>query len=83
MVLLVLCCVVYVFTVWDCSSDRKRQRSGGDEQNGQLVPQAKRQSRTHPLSPEPGHDACENEVIYHGRDVDMKGTHAYIYTTLY
>ncbi|CAL8266040.1 unnamed protein product [Gadus morhua 'NCC'] len=43
------------------TESRKRQHSGGDEQNGQQVPQAKRQSRTHPLSPEPGRDACEKE----------------------
>ncbi|XP_055366587.1 uncharacterized protein LOC114860702 isoform X2 [Betta splendens] len=41
---------------------RKRQRaSGGDEESGHLVPQAKRQSRAHPLSPEPGRDACDSE----------------------
>ncbi|CAL8274812.1 unnamed protein product [Lota lota] len=43
------------------TENRKRQRSDGEEPNGQLVPQAKRLSRTHPLSPEPGRDACENE----------------------
>lgn len=40
---------------------RKRLR-GGDEESGHLVPQAKRQSRAHPLSPEPGRDACDSEV---------------------
>lgn len=43
------------------TENRKRQRSGGEEQNGQLVPQAKRQSRGHPLSPEPGRDAFDSE----------------------
>lgn len=43
------------------TENRKRQRSGGDEQNGQLVPQAKRLSRAHPLSPETGRDACDTE----------------------
>lgn len=41
---------------------RKRQRIAGDEENGFLVPQPKRQSRGHPLSPEPGRDACDSEV---------------------
>ncbi|XP_069558973.1 protein VCF1 isoform X1 [Brachyistius frenatus] len=43
--------------------DGKRQRSGGggDEETGHLVPQAKRQSRGHPLSPEPGRDAWDSE----------------------
>uniref|UniRef100_A0A3B4Z927 Uncharacterized protein n=1 Tax=Stegastes partitus TaxID=144197 RepID=A0A3B4Z927_9TELE len=41
--------------------NRKRQRSGGDEESGHLVPQAKRQSRGHPLSPEPGRDAWDSE----------------------
>nr|XP_046270474.1 protein FAM104A [Scatophagus argus] len=40
------------------TENRKRQRNGGDEESGHLVPQAKRQSRGHPLSPEPGRDAC-------------------------
>ncbi|KAK0150178.1 hypothetical protein N1851_009058 [Merluccius polli] len=40
---------------------RNGQRTGGDEQNGQLVPQAKRLSRAHPLSPEPGRDAGDIE----------------------
>ncbi|KAG7263424.1 hypothetical protein CRUP_037787 [Coryphaenoides rupestris] len=39
----------------------KRQRSGEDQPNGQLVPQAKRPSRAHPLSPETGRDACDPE----------------------
>ncbi|KAM6913800.1 protein VCF1 [Lycodopsis pacificus] len=43
------------------TENRKRQRSGGDEENGHLVPQAKRQSRAHPLSPEPGRDAWDSE----------------------
>lgn len=43
------------------TENRKRQRSGGDEENGHLVPQAKRQSRGHPLSPEPGRDAWDSE----------------------
>uniref|UniRef100_A0A3P8YAI5 Uncharacterized protein n=1 Tax=Esox lucius TaxID=8010 RepID=A0A3P8YAI5_ESOLU len=42
---------------------RKRQRSAGDEENGQLVPQAKRSSRgSNPLSPELGRDAWDSEV---------------------
>uniref|UniRef100_A0A3Q4I708 Family with sequence similarity 104 member B n=1 Tax=Neolamprologus brichardi TaxID=32507 RepID=A0A3Q4I708_NEOBR len=41
---------------------RKRQHSGGDEENGHLVPQAKRQTRAHPISPEPGRDAWDSEV---------------------
>lgn len=45
-----------------CNPNRKRQRSGGEEQNGQLVPQAKRLSRGHPLSPELGRDAFDPEV---------------------
>uniref|UniRef100_A0A3Q0QTD3 Uncharacterized protein n=1 Tax=Amphilophus citrinellus TaxID=61819 RepID=A0A3Q0QTD3_AMPCI len=40
---------------------RKRQHSGGDEENGHLVPQPKRQNRAHPLSPEPGRDAWDSE----------------------
>lgn len=43
------------------TENRKRQRSGGDEENGHLVPQAKRHSRGHPLSPEPGRDAWDSE----------------------
>ncbi|XP_069005137.1 protein VCF1 isoform X2 [Embiotoca jacksoni] len=45
------------------TESRKRQRSGGggDEETGHLVPQAKRQSRGHPLSPEPGRDAWDSE----------------------
>ncbi|XP_040046677.1 uncharacterized protein LOC120827672 [Gasterosteus aculeatus] len=44
------------------TENRKRQRSGADEEeNGHLVPQAKRQSRAHPLSPEPGRDAWDSE----------------------
>ncbi|XP_074512675.1 uncharacterized protein LOC141781064 isoform X2 [Sebastes fasciatus] len=43
------------------TENRKRQRSCGDEENGHLVPQAKRQSRAHPLSPEPGRDAWDSE----------------------
>lgn len=43
------------------TENRKRQRSGGDVENGQLVPQAKRLSRAHPLSPEPGRDAWDSE----------------------
>ncbi|KAM7371931.1 hypothetical protein PAMP_009131 [Pampus punctatissimus] len=41
------------------TENRKRQR--GDEESGHLVPQAKRQSRAHPLSPEPGRDAWDSE----------------------
>uniref|UniRef100_A0A3P8VX17 Uncharacterized protein n=1 Tax=Cynoglossus semilaevis TaxID=244447 RepID=A0A3P8VX17_CYNSE len=46
--------------LWPC---RKRQRSGGDgeEEVSHLVPHAKRQSRAHPLSPEPGRDAWDSE----------------------
>ncbi|KAM6904978.1 protein VCF1 [Xenentodon cancila] len=43
------------------TENRKRQHSGGEEENGHLVPQAKRQSRAHPLSPEPGRDAWDSE----------------------
>lgn len=43
------------------TGNRKRQYSGGDEENGHLLPQAKRQSRAHPLSPEPGRDAWDSE----------------------
>ncbi|XP_070779815.1 protein VCF1 [Enoplosus armatus] len=43
------------------TENRKRLRSGGDEESGHLVPQAKRQSRAHPLSPEPGRDAWDSE----------------------
>ncbi|CAJ1075115.1 protein FAM104A [Xyrichtys novacula] len=43
------------------TENRKRQRSGGDEESGHLVPQAKRLSRGHPLSPEPGRDAWDSE----------------------
>lgn len=43
------------------TENRKRQRGAGDEENGYLVPQPKRQSRGHPLSPEPGRDACDTE----------------------
>ncbi|XP_068606192.1 protein VCF1 isoform X2 [Brachionichthys hirsutus] len=43
------------------TENRKRQRSGGDEDSGQMVPQAKRQGRGHPLSPEPGRDAWDSE----------------------
>lgn len=42
------------------TENRKRQRSGGVE-NGHLLPQAKRQSRGHPVSPEPGRDAWDSE----------------------
>ncbi|KAK2833405.1 hypothetical protein Q5P01_017294 [Channa striata] len=44
------------------TENRKRQHSGGDEESGHLVPQAKRQSRAHPLSPEPGRDAWDSEL---------------------
>ncbi|XP_026209714.1 protein FAM104A [Anabas testudineus] len=43
------------------TENRKRQRSGGNEESGHLVPQAKRQSRAHPLSPVPGRDAWDSE----------------------
>ncbi|XP_039976910.1 protein FAM104A isoform X2 [Xiphias gladius] len=43
------------------TENRKRQRSGGDEESGHLVPQAKRQNGAHPLSPEPGRDAWDSE----------------------
>ncbi|KAA8585161.1 hypothetical protein FQN60_003855 [Etheostoma spectabile] len=43
------------------TENRKRQHSGGDEESGHLVPQAKRQNRAHPLSPEPGRDAWDSE----------------------
>ncbi|XP_075310510.1 protein VCF1 [Odontesthes bonariensis] len=43
------------------TENRKRQRCGGDEESGHLVPQAKRQSRAHPLSPVPGRDAWDSE----------------------
>uniref|UniRef100_A0A3B3BPI8 Uncharacterized protein n=1 Tax=Oryzias melastigma TaxID=30732 RepID=A0A3B3BPI8_ORYME len=33
-----------------------------NELSDHLVPQAKRQSRAHPLSPEPGRDACDSEL---------------------
>ncbi|KAI3359773.1 hypothetical protein L3Q82_014152, partial [Scortum barcoo] len=39
----------------------KRRHSGGDEESGHLLPQAKRPSRGHPLSPEPGRDAWDSE----------------------
>ncbi|XP_046893740.1 protein FAM104A [Hypomesus transpacificus] len=42
------------------TENRKRQRSS-EEENGQLVPQAKRSSRAHPLSPELGRDAWDSE----------------------
>ncbi|XP_020790383.1 protein FAM104A [Boleophthalmus pectinirostris] len=42
------------------TENRKRARSGGDVENG-LLPQAKRQSRGHPVSPEPGRDAWDSE----------------------
>ncbi|XP_054892115.1 uncharacterized protein LOC129363830 [Poeciliopsis prolifica] len=44
------------------TDNRKRQHSGGDEESSRLVPQAKRQSSTHPLSPEPGRDAWDSET---------------------
>lgn len=44
---------------WVC---RKRQRSAGDEEKEYVVPQPKRPSRGHPLSPEPGRDAWDSEV---------------------
>lgn len=53
-------CLTVVFVAGN--QNRKRQRSGGDEENGHLVPQAKRQSGGHPLSPEPGRDAFDSEV---------------------
>ncbi|XP_053194207.1 uncharacterized protein LOC128378667 [Scomber japonicus] len=43
------------------TENRKRQRGGHDEESGHLVPQAKRQNRAHPLSPEPGRDAWDSE----------------------
>ncbi|XP_026181700.1 protein FAM104A [Mastacembelus armatus] len=43
------------------TENRKRQHSGGDEESSHLLPQAKRQSRAHPLSPEPGRDAWDSE----------------------
>ncbi|TNN71582.1 hypothetical protein EYF80_018268 [Liparis tanakae] len=43
------------------TENRKRQRSGADEEDGHLVPRAKRPSRAHPLSPEPGRDAWDSE----------------------
>lgn len=41
------------------TENRKRQH--GDVETGHLVPQAKRQSRGYPLSPEPGRDAWDSE----------------------
>lgn len=52
----------YTNGVYVCLLNRKRQHSGGDEESGHLVPQAKRQNRAHPLSPEPGRDAWDSEV---------------------
>ncbi|XP_068434703.1 protein VCF1 [Clinocottus analis] len=46
------------------TENRKRQRTGADEENGHLVPQAKRPNRAHPLSPEPGRDAWDYESSY-------------------
>ncbi|XP_047428360.1 uncharacterized protein LOC124998177 [Mugil cephalus] len=43
------------------TESRKRQRSGCDEESSHLVPQAKRQSGAHRLSPEPGRDAWDSE----------------------
>lgn len=43
------------------TENRKRPRSGEDVENGHLLPQAKRQSRGHPVSPEPGRDAWDSE----------------------
>ncbi|XP_035470573.1 uncharacterized protein LOC118288506 isoform X1 [Scophthalmus maximus] len=43
------------------TENRKRQRSGGDEESGHLVPRAKRPNGAHPLSPEPGRDAWDSE----------------------
>ncbi|CAL9693267.1 unnamed protein product [Knipowitschia caucasica] len=43
------------------TENRKRARSGVDVENGDLLPQAKRQSMGHPVSPEPGRDACDIE----------------------
>lgn len=50
---------------------RKRHRSGGDEENGYLVPQTKRHSRGHPLSPEPGRDAWDTEVQYYVKQIPL------------
>lgn len=44
------------------TDNRKRRHSDGDEGDGQLVPQAKRSSRTQPLSPELGRDAVDSEL---------------------
>ncbi|XP_056871674.1 protein FAM104A [Takifugu flavidus] len=43
------------------TENRKRQRSAGDEEKEYVVPQPKRPSRGHPLSPEPGRDAWDSE----------------------
>lgn len=43
------------------TENRKRPRSGEDVANGHLLPQAKRQSRGYPVSPEPGRDAWDSE----------------------
>ncbi|XP_072299367.1 protein VCF1 [Eucyclogobius newberryi] len=43
------------------TENRKRSRGGGDVENEHLFPQAKRQSTGHPVSPEPGRDACDSE----------------------
>ncbi|XP_077353211.1 uncharacterized protein LOC144002118 isoform X2 [Festucalex cinctus] len=39
----------------------KRQHSGGGDESGHVVPQAKRPNQAHPLSPEPGRDAWDSE----------------------
>lgn len=43
------------------TDNRKRPRSGEDVEGGHLLPQAKRQSRGYPVSPEPGRDAWDSE----------------------
>ncbi|KAF7668242.1 hypothetical protein LDENG_00024630 [Lucifuga dentata] len=43
------------------TENRKRQHNDGDEETSQLVPQAKRLSQAHPLSPSPGRDAWDSE----------------------
>ncbi|XP_041720247.2 uncharacterized protein LOC121551611 isoform X1 [Coregonus clupeaformis] len=45
------------------TENRKRQQSGAEEENGQLVPKAKRSSRgANPLFPELGRDAWDSEL---------------------
>lgn len=57
-------------------TEKRKRQCSGDEENGQLVPQAKRPSTAHPLSPELGRDAWDSESSNSGSSGISSPEHA-------